>query len=187
MWNGPPPPSADICRLKPLRLALACAGVLILAAGCGPEYDEEHSALSMAPAQKSSRGMADRSTASRSIPLQALLVSAKAPDCEAPKRTPEAAIIEYRPTASKSSNGRKVAAINQKMVATDANRGSAFVSSPQAAPKAQDAAATELEARVKLEYERACYKQAEAATRARLSKLQTTMREFVKHQQAAAP
>ncbi|MFM9849983.1 MAG: hypothetical protein ACKVP3_22860 [Hyphomicrobiaceae bacterium] len=172
--------------MKPLRLALACAGVLTLAAGCGPEYSED--ALSMAPAERSTvRGTADRAAASRSIPLQALLVSAKAPDCEAPKRTPEAAVIEHRPTASKSSDRRKVAAIDQKMVATDANTGSAFVSSAQAAPKAQDAAATDLEARIKLEYERACYKQAEAATRARLSRLQTAMREFVKRQQAAVP
>jgi hypothetical protein len=189
MCNGPPPPSADVCRLwKPLRLALACAGVLSLTAACGPEYDEEHYALSMAPAERSTaRGTAARSTASRPVPMQALLVSAKAPDCEAPKRTPEAAIIEHRTTASKFPDSRKVAAIDQKMVATDANTGSAFMSSPQEAPKAQDAGATELETRVKLEYERACYKQAEAATRARLSKLQTAMREFVKRQQAAAP
>ena len=171
-----------------MRLALACAGVISLTAACGPEYNEEDYALSIAPAQRSTaRGTADRATASRSIPSQALLVSAKAPDCEAPKRTPEAAVIEHRPTAPKSSDRRKVAAIDQKMVATDANTGSAFASSAQAAPKAQDAGATELETRIKLEYERACYKQAEAATRARLSRLQTAMREFVKRQQAATP
>lgn len=181
MCNGPPPASGDIC-LKTLRLALACAGVLILAAGCGPEFDEQYG---MAPAERSARGTADRVTA-RTVPRQALLASVKAPDCEAPKRTAEAAATERRSTAAKPS-GQKVAALDQKLASTDASAGSAAASSAQAAPKAQDAAATEMEARIKLEYERACYKQAEAATRARLYKLQVAMRELVKQQQAAAP
>ena len=184
MGNGRSPPSGDILRLKRLRLALACAGVLVIATGCGPEFGEEQ--YGIAPAERPARATADRVTA-RTMPRQALLASAKAPDCEAPKRTAETAIMERHPMAAKVSDGRKVAALDQKLASTDASAGGASTSSAQAAPKVQDTAATEMEARIKLEYERACYKQAEAATRARLSKLQVAVRELVKRQQAAAP
>jgi hypothetical protein len=169
--------------LKTFRLVLACAGVLFLEAGCGAEFSDEQ--YSMAPTERSVRGTADRVTA-RTMPSRALLASVKAPDCEAPKRTAEAAVTERRSTAAKPS-GQKVAALDQKMTSSDVTTGGAAASSAQAAPKAQDTAATEMETRIKLEYERACYKQAEAATRARLHKLQVAMRELVKRQQAAGP
>lgn len=184
MCNGPPPASGDN-RLKTLRLALTCAGVLFLAAGCGPEFGDEQYAMSMAPEQGTVRGTADRVTA-RTLRRQALLASVKAPDCEAPKRTAETVTTERRSSAAKPS-GQKVAALDQKLASTDANTGGASASSGQSAPKAQDAPATELETRIKLEYERACYKQAEAATRARFHKLQVAVREMTKRQQAAGP
>ena len=167
--------------LRPWRLALACAGVLTLAAGGGPEYDDEHYAMSMAPTP----GAAERGRATRSIPLpnQALLAAVKAPECETPKVTPEVALSEQRPTGSNATDSTKTAATETA---------SAIVPPVQAAPsaKGQETAAADLEKRIALEYERACYKQAEAATRARLRKLQVAVREtitFVKRQQERSP
>lgn len=181
MCHGPPPPAADACRLKPLRLVLACAGILTLAAGCGPEFGEEHYAMSMAPTPET----AGRDRATRSVPLpnQTLLAAMKPPECEAPKVTPEVAFSEQRPTDSNAGDSQKPAATETA---------SAIVPSAQAASSGtgQGTAASDLETRIALEYERACYKRAEATARARLRKLQVAVRDritFVKRQQESAP
>ena len=63
---------------------------------------------------------------------------------------------------------------------TDAHAVTASAATPPANPAgARDHANSDLEARIALEYERACYKQAEARVRARLHKLQLSVNEAI--------
>ncbi len=128
------------------------AGVLALA-GCAPEYDDYAYAVSDAAVA------APRKPAGRRMPAS-LLTPERKPDCE-----PDAAMAQKAPPARVAQREREDGA------ATAA--GMTYAQQPPAAD-------AELALRIRLEYERECYKQAEGRVRARLQKLQAWTAETIK-------
>jgi len=145
------------------RSRLAAAACVLALAGCAPEYGDYGYAVS------DSAIAAPKKPTTRRVPApsQALLTPERKPDCEA-----DAAIAETAQTAPARIARRE---------REDASASASDVSDPQrpVAPP-PPAAAADLALRIKLEYERECYKQAEGRVRARLQRLQAWTAETIK-------
>jgi hypothetical protein len=168
---------------RPRVFALAAGLALTTAlAGCAADYDEDFSTLSYdGTASHGSSPRLQRASYSTDasqpagqgaipLPNQALLTPPKAPECGARDRPQQAAQSQQTIVGSE---GQKASAAS----------GTATVSSAETARPAQAAAnsqPSELEERIALEYERACYKQAEARIRARLLRLQVSVNETIR-------
>lgn len=138
--------------------------ILVLAAtligACVPEHGEEDYAMSAVTKQRP----IDRARAAKlaSLTNRALLTPARPPACGS--RQAAEPVEDARSFHQLTSSDSKAAA-----------------ATPPANPApARDQAASDLEIRIALEYERACYKQAEARVRARLNKLQLSVSEAIK-------
>ena len=159
-------------------LVLGLAATLVCA--CVPEHGEEDYAMSaVTKPRRTERALATKVIA---LPDRALLTAAHPQACgsyaSAPLTTGTAPRGEERAAHQPSSSGSKDA---QDAPADADRRTTASAATPPANPaSARDQAPSELEARIALEYERACYKLAEMRVRARLNRLQLSVRETIK-------
>jgi hypothetical protein len=147
-------------RASKLRVSVFAVLAAVLG-GCAQDFDEDygvyHSANSAAP-QRTAK-------AKPKIPLpdRALLEIPPEPDCsaaQAPKRP-------GRPQGATATAGLATPAAAEEGTAGDAN--------------------ADLALRIKLEYERECYRQAEARMRDRLKQLQASTSQTVKAVKGAEP
>lgn len=153
---------------------MVCAGALT---ACAPEYSEYSdyrpraaSSAAAAAAKKSQRPEIP-------LPDRALLTPQPAPDCDsAPPQTAEAA---PRRLANNS------AAQSQNPAGASDATGSGAAATPDAAVQSDPNA--ELALRIKIEYERECYRRAEVQVRDRLQKLQASTSETIKSVNRLAP
>jgi hypothetical protein len=139
------------------RAVVICALALT---GCAPAYSNYTDALSDAPVAGSKRQASKKAVP---LPSQALLAPQGTPDCEgkgAVAEKPEggAARVAKREGAEQSA--------------------SSDVSAAAVVPRPESNA--DLALRIKLEYERECYRQAEARVREQLRKLQASASETIK-------
>jgi len=134
-------------RLKVCVGAQALAVMAALLAGCGPPYLEDQG--------RSAAKAAHASKPKRIDP--ALLKAAAVPDCE-------------------TSGGREAAG-KASAPSSEPRPALAGKASVELAPAADSSAAAtwDMTQRIKLEYERECYRQAEARVRAQLGRLQASM------------
>jgi hypothetical protein len=142
-----------------------------------PEHGEE--GYSMSAAAKAQRSSNTEAAKVASLPNRVLLVPARAPACEFQENAAVAAANEpqekgrasHRLTNSGSKPPPDTPAGSDRQTVAAAE-------TPIAKPRRDSGSpAGELEVRIALEYERACYKQAEAKVRARLNKLQQAVNE----------
>jgi hypothetical protein len=153
-------------------LALLLAATLVGA--CVPEHGEEDYAMSGVTRQRP----IERARAAKLAALtdRALLTPARPPACgsRAAAEPREDGRAFHQLTSSDSKAALDAPADRER-------KATASAATPPANPApARDQAASDLEMRIALEYERACYKQAEARVRARLNKLQASVSEAIK-------
>jgi hypothetical protein len=131
------------------------------ASGCAPAYYDSDAAMFDAAA--AGPRSPSRARTRVSLPGPGLLKPQAPPDCG------EGATAD--PRLARDSNRVTSAAVSQQATLADAQR---IPDAEQADPNA------ELAMRIKIEYERECYRQAEARVRARLQQLQQSVGETVK-------
>lgn len=152
-----------------------------LVGGCIPEHEEEDYAL--ASVTKPSRAEKVRAGAGKAgaIPDRTLMAAVRAPNCSSDAAADAAGSDRHKagPSARQPINlGGK---LMEGVPAGAERQTTASLAAPVTdAASASDQASKDLAARIALEYERACYKQAEIRVRARLTKLQLSVSETIK-------
>jgi hypothetical protein len=144
-------------------VALLSAAAL---AGCAPAYSEHAEAVAHSPLPRAQR----QAASTIPLPAPALLASPRAPDCDG---TPVSA---DEPDAAAPKVAREASAEPSSSTIAGEPQAAAAAKSP---PHPADTGA-ELAHRVRLEYERECYRRAEKRVRERLRKLQASVSEAVK-------
>jgi len=139
------------------------AACFLALAGCAPEYGDYGYAIS------DSTVAAPRKPATRRIPgpSQVLLTPEQKPDCDADAAVAEKAQSPPTRVARREQEGRPAGT-------SDASSAQTAIAPPQ--PDAN----VDMALRIKLEYERECYKQAESRVRERLQRLQAWTAEAIK-------
>ncbi|KAB2920335.1 MAG: hypothetical protein F9K29_02320 [Hyphomicrobiaceae bacterium] len=159
-----------------MRTSSALRGAAIVSicvaglAGCAPDYGEYDDAASVsAPRPRS------RSFARVPLPSKALLAPPGEPDCE-PKATADNDTKEAQPGGARRLAARQDEAAEAAMRSDAEARAMPQVDPPttQADPNA------DLALRIKLGYERECYRQAEKRVRERLQLLQASANATIK-------
>lgn len=144
------------------RSRLAVGALVLALAGCAPDYVDYGYAVSDNVVAAPRKPPAAKRI---SAPSQALLTPEHKPDCEADAAVAERA--KSPPTRVARREGEEAPANTSDV--SDAQR-----------PTPPSAADADLALRIKLEYERECYKQAEGRVRARLQQLQAWTAETIK-------
>ncbi len=150
--------------------AIACIWVAGLV-GCAPDYGEyDDKAAASAPRPRS------RTFARVPLPSKALLVAPGEPDCE-PKATADNDAKETQPGGARRLAARRQGDVPDGTTRSDVEERAM----PQAGPSTtQPDPNADLALRIKLDYERECYRQAEKRVRERLQLLQASANTTIK-------
>jgi hypothetical protein len=154
---GKPPIDGLQMRGRARCAVVICALAL---AGCAPAYSHHSELVSDSPVAGAKRQASKKPVP---LPSQALLAPQRTPDCEG-----EAAIAD-KPESGPARVAKREGA--EQPATSDA---SAAVAPPQVESNA------DLALRIKLEYERECYRRAEIRVREQLRKLQASASETIK-------
>ena len=158
-----------LARVLRPAVAASLAGTLLLAGCCPPDMDSTEPIAAARPQQKKLPRLAAR-------PDPALLKPQTGPNCEDRSVRPAAVDKANEPSAEAT---RRVASNDAARTPAEGPAPSELAQQPAGGVEPAKANA-EMAARIKLEYERECYRQAEARVRDQLSRLQVSVSDSLK-------